>query len=77
MQLVKLTENKLTQFKTDMKYAFRRGAVEGLGMDEEVLPEEDINRSLSAVGAESLAVMDNAEKLNVITKHNDSEEAGV
>lgn len=34
MQLVKLPKSKLLQFKTDMKYAFRKGSAEGLGIDE-------------------------------------------
>lgn len=63
MQLVKLPESKLLQFKTDMKYAFRKGSEEGLGIDEEVLHEEDINRSLTAEGAEALVVMENDEMI--------------
>ena len=51
MRLELLSEDRLDQFKTDMKAAFRFGATEGMGTDEEVLPEEDLLRSLNANGA--------------------------
>lgn len=63
MKLMRLPENKTAQFKADMKYAFRKGAADGLGKDEEVLPEEDINRSLSAKGAQAFVVMEKDEMI--------------
>ena len=42
MRLEILTKNRLSQFKADIKAAFRYGAAEGMGTDEEVLPEEDL-----------------------------------
>ena len=49
--LLTLEDTDLEQFKKDMKYAFRKGAENGLGESEEVLPEEDIDRSLLSKGA--------------------------
>lgn len=44
MILEVLSEDRLEQFKKDIKAAFRFGAYEGMGTDEEVLPEEDLMR---------------------------------
>lgn len=63
MILEVLSEDRLEQFKKDIKAAFRFGAYEGMGTDEEVLPEEDLDRSLNAKGAAVYAVMDNGEIL--------------
>lgn len=51
MKLQVLSENRLEQFKADMKEAFRYGAAQVMGTDEEVLPEEDLVRSLNSEGA--------------------------
>lgn len=63
MILEVLSEDRLEQFKNDIKAAFRFGAYEGMGTDEEVLPEEDLDRSLNAEGAAVYAAMDNGEIL--------------
>lgn len=63
MILEVLSEDRLEQFKKDIKAAFRFGAYEGMGTDEEVLPEEDLDRSLNAEGAAVYAAMDNGEIL--------------
>lgn len=74
MELKSLTQEKMDQFKADMKYAFRKGAAEGMGKDEEVLPEKDILRSLNAHGAEALVVMDNDKMIGgaIVVIDNDS-----
>ena len=46
-----VTASDLAQFKADMQEAFNKGAEIGMGESGEVLPEEDINRSLEAEGA--------------------------
>lgn len=51
MELKLLNEDKTEVFKADMKAAFRFGATQGMGTDEDVLPEEDLVRSLYADGA--------------------------
>lgn len=51
MRLEVLTEEWTDQFKADIKAAFRYGAAQGMGIDEEVLPDEDLERSLHADGA--------------------------
>lgn len=61
MRLEILSEDRLNQFKTDIKAAFRFGASEGMGLDEEVLPEEDLLRSLNANGAVAYMAIDNGE----------------
>lgn len=61
MRLEVLTEEKTDQFKADIKAAFRFGAVQGMDIDEEVLPEEDLERSLNADGAAAYIAMDGEE----------------
>lgn len=63
MRLEVLNEDRLEQFKIDIKAAFRFGAFEGMGTDEEVLPEEDLIRSLNTEGAITYAVIEDGEIL--------------
>lgn len=63
MRLEILTKNRLSQFKADIKAAFRYGAAEGMGTDEEVLPEEDLIKSLNAEGAVAYVVVEDEEML--------------
>lgn len=52
LQLMPLREEHIEQFKLDMQEAFQQGAIEGFGeMEQEILPVQDINRSLEAVGS--------------------------
>lgn len=51
MVLTILTEEYKAAFKADMKAAFRYGAFVGMGMDADVLPENNINESLNTAGA--------------------------
>lgn len=51
-ELLPLNPKHLIQFKKDIQEAFQQGAVDGFGeMEEEILPESHIDRSLSAKGA--------------------------
>lgn len=51
-QLLPLNPNFLSQFKRDMQNSFQQGAVDEFGgIDIEILPERDIDRSLSAKGS--------------------------
>lgn len=51
-QLIPLREEHIKQFKSDMQDAFQQGAVDGFGeMEEEILPVQDIDRSLKVVGS--------------------------
>lgn len=63
MRLEILTKNRFSQFKADIKAAFRYGAAEGMGTDEEVLPEEDLIKSLNAEGAMAYVVVEDEEVL--------------
>lgn len=74
MEFGRLTNDRLEQFKADMKAAFRFGAAEGLGVDEEVLPEEDILRSLNAEGAAAYMACDHGELVGgaIVVIHPDS-----
>lgn len=63
MTLEVVTEYRLEKFKVDIKEAFRFGAAEGMGTDEEVLPEEDLIKSLSAEGAVAYAVIEDGNML--------------
>jgi hypothetical protein len=57
-KLVPLCEEHLPQFKKDMQAAFQQGAVDEFGaMEEEILPESHIDRSLSAKGAVAFAAL--------------------
>ncbi|MCU0081166.1 GNAT family N-acetyltransferase [Extibacter muris] len=49
--LIPLCEEHKQQFKKDMQTAFQQGAVEKFDKIEEVLPESDIDHSLSTNGA--------------------------
>ncbi len=50
--LIPITPEDIEFFKRDMQEAFKKGASSEFGdLDEEVLPEEDIDRSLNAKGA--------------------------
>ncbi len=52
MELMRLENTDLKQFKADMREAFQLGAVEGgYPVDGEILPEKDIDQSLDAAGA--------------------------
>ncbi len=59
-ELIPLCEEHVKQFKQDMQAAFQKGAVEEFGeMNEEILPESHIDRSLMANGARAYeAVLD-------------------
>lgn len=51
-ELIPLCEEHTQQFKKDMQESFQQGAVEGFGeMEEEILPESHIDKSLSIKGA--------------------------
>ena len=51
-QLIPLDAEHIKQFKSDMQAAFQQGAEDGFGtMEESILPESHIDRSLSAQGA--------------------------
>ena len=51
-ELIPLCEEHIKQFKIDMQESFQQGAVEGFGeMDEQILPESHIDRSLTAKGS--------------------------
>ncbi len=59
--LVSLREEDLAQFKRDMQQAFQIGAEAFFEEGEEefqILPEEDINRSLQAKGSHAYAAME-------------------
>lgn len=60
-RLMPLEKDDLFQFKKDMQEAFQQGAINGLEKaDEQILPENDINMSLSKQGATAYkAVVDN------------------
>lgn len=50
-ELLPLCKQDIKQFKTDMQTAFQQGAADEFGeMEEEILPETHIDRSLSAKG---------------------------
>lgn len=54
-----LRNEQVLQFKHDMQEAFQKGAVDHFGeMDEMVLPESDIDRSLQAAGAVAYVAME-------------------
>lgn len=51
-QLLPLSAKHLSQFKKDMQEAFQQGAVDEFNeIDIEILPEKDIDRSLSVKGS--------------------------
>lgn len=59
-ELLPLNHENITQFKKDMQEAFQKGAVaEFADVNEEILPEKDIDESLSKTGAAAyMAVVD-------------------
>lgn len=51
-KLIRLRTEDLIPYKKDMQEAFQQGAINGFGeMDEEILPESHIDRSLTTKGA--------------------------
>jgi GNAT superfamily N-acetyltransferase len=51
-ELLPVNQEDLTEYKKDMQEAFQKGAAaEFSDLDTEILPEEDIDRSLNAQGA--------------------------
>lgn len=51
-KLLPVTDEDMAEFKRDMREAFQRGAAEEFNeLDEEILPEKDIDESLSKEGA--------------------------
>ncbi len=63
LTLIPITDADLTQYKKDMQEAFLFGAIEG-GYPEdtdEILPEADIDRSLSAKGEVAYKAMQDGE----------------
>ncbi len=65
LELLPIREEDLRQFKRDMQEAFLLGAIEGGFPDDtgEILPEEDIDRSLSHEGALAYKAVENGELL--------------
>ncbi len=62
MELLKLTHQDLAQFKSDMQTAFQLGAEEGgYPVDEQILPEKDIDRSLNTPGRTAYKAVLNGE----------------
>lgn len=51
-QLIPLCKEHIQQFKTDMQESFQQGAIDEFGeIDQEILPINDIDRSLEAQGS--------------------------
>jgi len=51
-KLIPLREEKIKKYKLDMQEAFQQGAIESFGeMEEQILPESDIDSSLNAKGS--------------------------
>ena len=61
LEILNLNSDELKIFKKDMREAFQKGAESELeNLDFEILPEEDINKSLETKGAIAYkAVMNN------------------
>ena len=57
MRLTKLTAENTATFKADMRAAFRFGALAGMGIDADVLPETNIDESLCTDGAAPYMVL--------------------
>ena len=78
IKLELLDDERLPEFKKEMQRAFQLGAEAELGGDYmEVLPEADIDRSLSSSGAIAYAAVENGEMvggaivvINAQTQHN-------
>ena len=61
-ELRPLTKERIPQFKKDMQEAFQKGAEDGFGkMDEQILPESHIDRSLAAAGSAAYEAFVNGE----------------
>jgi len=57
-KLLPVSQEDLTTFKKDMQEAFQKGAAEEFSdLDEEILPEEDIDHSLNAKGSFAFKAM--------------------
>ena len=77
-ELRPLDKNRLSQFKKDMQEAFQKGAEDGFGkMEEQILPESHIDRSLNEDGAAAYeAFLDGQSvggaivKIDSVTNHN-------
>ena len=77
-QLIKLRKEDTEAYKKDMQEAFQQGAIEGFGeMEEQILPESHINRSLETKGAIAYEALLDGEMvggaivvINEETKHN-------
>lgn len=77
-ELSPLTEADMPQFKRDMQEAFQKGAAQEFSdTDEEILPEKDIDESLSKKGAAAYKAVVNGEMLggaivviDTVTGHN-------
>lgn len=77
-QLIPLSPQNLTQFKADMQASFQQGAVKEFSdVNIEILPEKDINNSLSANGSFAYEALLNGELvggaivlINEETQHN-------
>ncbi len=66
LELLPVQREDLAQYKSDMQEAFLLGAFEGdypMEDDEVILPEEDIDRSLSAKGAIAYKAVQDGEML--------------
>ena len=77
-ELSPLTEADMPQFKRDMQEAFQKGSAQEFSdTDEEILPEKDIDESLSRKGAASYKAVVDGEMLggaivviDTVTWHN-------
>lgn len=77
-KLIPLREEKIKQYKLDMQEAFQQGAIEGFGaMEEQILPESDIDRSRNAKGSVAYEALVDGERvggaiviINEETQHN-------
>ena len=51
-EIIPLRDSDLVNFKKDMQAAFQKSGIDGIGdMEEEILPDSHIDRSLSAEGS--------------------------
>lgn len=63
-ELLPVNHEDIASFKSDMQEAFQNGAAKELAdVDEEILPEKDIDESLSKKGAVAYKAMVNGEML--------------
>lgn len=61
IKLIELTDDKLEQFKIDMKESFRIGYLKETSKNEDILPEKDIIDSLEKKGSYAYMAMKNNE----------------